>query len=233
MATPYEIDGPVDLGTSGVTTTIKGSSVTFEDNSETIDFGSSNTPQNFVLQSTGDMLFLNGSSALAALAAGTSRFTLRTSTGGLPEWTNSTETDAIVDPTVGNGDYTTVGAAFTGGATSVFVRAGTYSETVDITIPDGGSLVGERAGGVVLSLGTGVSIIAGSTPANRTTAGTISIPSGSTTVTGVGTDFDGTISGNTLNPGDYILLHHQFYEIASITSKTTSLRCKNLRVVSS
>jgi len=217
----YEIDGPVNLGTSGATTTIKGTSVTFDDNSETINFNASsgsNTVQNFVLTTPGDLLYLNAGSALTRLPiSATTRFQLRTSTTSIPEWTDTSHFDAIVD-TAGNGDYTTVGAAFTGGAISVFVRAGTYTEAANITIPDRGCLVGERYGGVVLNMGAGFSITAGSTAANKTTAGTISVTSGTATVNGAGTDFDGTISGNTLLAGDYILLGATFYQIASVTS---------------
>ena len=36
--------------------------------------------------------------------------------------------DAIVSLTTGEGDYTSISAAITGGALSIFVRDGTYSE---------------------------------------------------------------------------------------------------------
>lgn len=116
--------------------------------------------------------------------------------------------DAIVAPS--GGDYTLPSAAFTAGHTRVWIRAGTYNETADVVIPNGGALHGSS--GAVLVMGAFQVKIDGQ--ARLTTAGTFSVTSGSTAVTGSGTSF------TTLQSGDFIAIGPDFYEISSITDAT-------------
>ncbi len=118
--------------------------------------------------------------------------------------------DAVVDPT-GAGDFLLPSAAFASGAKTVFVRQGVYVEAADIVIPSDGCMVGDCPGGVIISLAAGFQVVMDGS-GRQTLAGTVSVPTGSTTVTGVGTVF------TALNPGDYIRLGDAFAQIGSITS---------------
>lgn len=120
--------------------------------------------------------------------------------------------DAVVAPS--GGDYTSISAAITAGAKSIWVRTGTYVETVDLTLTSGSRIVGEEAGGVIISLSGAVSMKADGSGGTQETAGTISITSGTSAVTGSGTTF------TNLSVGDYISVCSTFYEIASITDDT-------------
>ena len=61
--------------------------------------------------------------------------------------------DAIVAPS--GGDYTDIESAINGGATSIFVRDGTYTLTADINVDvDGITIVGETKSGVIINCGT-------------------------------------------------------------------------------
>lgn len=65
---------------------------------------------------------------------------------------------AIVDA-AGNGDYTTVRAAVAAGATRIFVRNGSYSETLSTSAVTASThIVGESPTGVILTMGYGISI---------------------------------------------------------------------------
>lgn len=148
---------------------------------------------------------------------GTTNQVLRTSGTGVTSWIYDTGPyEAVVDAG-GEGDYTTPSAAFTGGATSIFVKNGSYPETVDINVPEGGSMVGESPSGVVISFGgaaLGINVDGnGGTPYS---VGTISIVNGSTTVTGSGTLWLANVSAN-----DFILIGISFILIASVDSDTT------------
>jgi hypothetical protein len=120
--------------------------------------------------------------------------------------------DAVVD-IAGGGDFTSISAAFTSGANSVFVRRGTYVETADIVIPASGCLIGECPGAVNVVLSGGFQVLIDGS-GRQTTAGTISVSTGSTSVNGAGTSF------TTLLPGDWILLGDLFHQISSITNDT-------------
>ena len=118
--------------------------------------------------------------------------------------------DAIVDA-AGNGDYLLLSAAVTAGAISIYVRSGTYLETTNITLLDGTSIQGENRNETIIDFGANnVGIVVDGGASIFT--GTISITSGTSTVTGVGTAF------LSLNPGDYIILEETFYEILSVAS---------------
>ncbi len=118
--------------------------------------------------------------------------------------------DAIVAPS--GGDYTLPSAAFTAGAVSVLVKTGTYTETADIIIPDGGKLIGEELG-VILTMGAFRVVLDGNGGTKETT-GTITFTNNSTAVVGSGTTF------TNLSNGDYIGLGADFYEIQTITDAT-------------
>lgn len=119
--------------------------------------------------------------------------------------------DAIVAPS--GGDFTLPSAAFAAGARTVCVKEGTYVEVADVVIPSGGVLVGE--GDVVINLSGGFRVDARSVSFNSTSAGTVAVSTGSTTVAGTGTTF------TALAPGDFIRLGAVFHEIATITDDTT------------
>lgn len=121
--------------------------------------------------------------------------------------------DAVVD-LAGNGDFTSISAAFTSGAKSVFVRRGTYVETANVVIPMGGCLLGECPGAVNINLSGGFQVLIDGS-GRQTAAGTISVPTGTTAVTGAGTSF------TTLLPGDWILLGDLFHQIAIITDDSS------------
>jgi parallel beta-helix repeat protein len=118
------------------------------------------------------------------------------------------EFDAVVASS--GGDFTSIVDAFASGARTVFVRPGTYNELSNIVVPAGGCLVGACPGAVAVVMGPGARVVLDGS-GRLTTAGTLSITSGSTTVTGVGTSF------TTLQAGDYIVLGDAFYSIASVT----------------
>lgn len=67
-------------------------------------------------------------------------------TGGAPR-----TYDAVVAAT--GGDYTTLQAAITGGATSIFMKDGTYTAVAGITLPTNCTIVGESLSGTILNMG--------------------------------------------------------------------------------
>ena len=119
----------------------------------------------------------------------------------------------VVDA-AGTGDFLLPSAAFSAGAKTVFIRTGIYVEDADIVIPEDGCLVGDCPGGVLIILSGGFQVVMDGS-GRQTTAGTISVATGSTTVTGVATVF------TTLNPSDYILVGDEFAAIDSITNDTS------------
>lgn len=132
--------------------------------------------------------------------------------------------DAIVDEK-GNGDYLLPSAAFAGGAINVFVRRGIYLEVADVVIPDGGELTGESQGKTIIDFQNGAFCVRGSfatTPTINST-GTIALVKGTNTVVGTGTDF----TSPALNPGDWLSIHSNTYEIKSITDATNLTLVQN------
>lgn len=118
--------------------------------------------------------------------------------------------DAVVASS--GGDYTLPSAAFSAGAKSVFVRTGTYNETANVVVPDGGKLIGEDD--VQINLGPGFEVNVDGNGGTVETTGTVAYTNGSSAVVGTGTVF------TNLSPGDYIALGPLFYEISSITDNT-------------
>lgn len=121
--------------------------------------------------------------------------------------------DAIVDKN-GSGDYVSVAAAFADGKKSVFVRDGTYVETSNIVLPDGGQLFGESQSNVRIVLAGGTSVMIDGSGGTKNTTGTVSCSNNSQAVTGSGTTFTASA------PLNFILLGADFYQIASIESDT-------------
>jgi len=121
--------------------------------------------------------------------------------------------EAIVDAG-GDGDYLLPSAAFADNKTVVFVKNGTYIETADIEIPDGGRIIGESAAGVQIVLGAN-QVKADGSGATKQTGGTISINNGSTSVVGIGTSFN-SLPDPSLNEV-YILLGIKYYQVVSIS----------------
>jgi len=125
--------------------------------------------------------------------------------------------DAIVDAG-GNGTHTTLSAAVTAGASSIYIKSGTYSESsnIDFSANAPVNIVGENKYDTIIDFGSndaGLILNGGGTPY---ITGTISIISGTTTVTGAGTAFN-----TNLVAGEYILLNDTFYEIDSVTNATS------------
>lgn len=114
------------------------------------------------------------------------------------------------------GDYSSVAAAFAAGAQAVFVKraAAPYVETSDIVIPNGGQLVGELPGQTAIYLAAGASVRIDGSGGVKETAGTISVTSGSATVTGTGTSLDN------LSAGNFVLLGTNYFEILTVDSAT-------------
>uniref|UniRef100_A0A6C0CLS9 Right handed beta helix domain-containing protein n=1 Tax=viral metagenome TaxID=1070528 RepID=A0A6C0CLS9_9ZZZZ len=135
---------------------------------------------------------------------------------GTAKWKYTTANemyDAVIDPS-GLGDYLKPSDAFNAGHTTVFVRTGTYTETVDIDIPDGGSMIGESIDDVIINFSGNVGILCdgiGTTEAG----GTVNTTNASGIISGSGTTFTNA------TPGEYILLGNKYYEISSIESDTS------------
>jgi len=119
--------------------------------------------------------------------------------------------DAVVDM-AGRGTHISVAKAFQDGATSVYVRDGTYLETETIDLPDGGQLVGESQGNVKLVLMTGNSVQIDGSKGKKETIGTLSIENKSQVVIGHNTQF------SRLKAGHFVLLGTNYYEIAAVQS---------------
>ena len=112
------------------------------------------------------------------------------------------------------GDYTSIAAAFNAGESAVFVRNGTYIETSDIVIPNGGQLTGELPGQTIIVLAGPYSISIDGSGGVQESVGTISITNNTSIVTGVGTMF------TNLSVGNFILLGTNYYDILTIDSDT-------------
>ena len=118
----------------------------------------------------------------------------------------------------GRGDYESIAEAFAEGNRTVFVKNGTYVETSDIVMPSGGVLQGETAGETLIYFAGTASQIKADAGAAKETAGTVSVPNGSTTVTGVGTSFTSLPDPSTNYV--FIRLHAAYHLVASITDDT-------------
>lgn len=137
--------------------------------------------------------------------------------------------DAVVAPVpqiglTSQGDYHSIREAFEAGAHSVFVKSGVYTETGHIRIPNGGVLIGEVPGTVVVNFaGQPYSIVCDGwqtinpTDPNplATQTGTIGITHDTNVVTGSNTNF------TAFTPGNFITLGDKYYMIVLIVSDTS------------
>ena len=122
--------------------------------------------------------------------------------------------DAIVAAD-GSADYTTLGAALTAGAMSIYVRNGTYAETGDLSIPSNARIIGESEAGVLIDFGASAfSFGADGNGGVVEDTGTIQATNGSTQIDGTGTSF------TNLSPDDWLIIEGAPYRIDSITSDT-------------
>lgn len=93
------------------------------------------------------------------------------------------------------------------GGGTVYLKAGTYTLTADISIPSGVTLEGVSRDDCVISCGAYKVQIVGS---NAYSTGTVSVTNGSTTVTGSGTTWTSAMAGR------HILLGNEYYPIVSV-----------------
>lgn len=118
--------------------------------------------------------------------------------------------DAIVDASGADGTHPLISDALAAGANSIFVREGTYIETVDLDLTPGIQITGEGPGLVIVNFaGTDSSFVMDGS-GRRITTGTITVATGSTSVQGAGTSF------TTLQAGDYIRLGAVWSKIESV-----------------
>lgn len=125
-------------------------------------------------------------------------------------------TEVVVDPS-GNGDYTTLAAAITANETNILMVAGTHTISSTISLNENTLIQGQDRDTTILNvldtffltINTGVAVYF---------TGTVSLTRGSTTVTGVGTDFTsiGAITGSL-----FMIINDNWYEIDTIDSATT------------
>jgi hypothetical protein len=137
---------------------------------------------------------------------------------------------AVVTPTAGVG-YNTVGAAVLAGEKTIFVRAGTYTETGPIALSADVSIIGEDKEQCILNFSTnGFTLAAPSVTGNNYATGTIAMTNGSTTVTGTGTTWTGF--SNTLFLRISSNYGTELYPIASFNSATSLTLATTYRGVS-
>jgi parallel beta-helix repeat protein len=119
--------------------------------------------------------------------------------------------DAIL--ATSGGDFTSLSAALAAGRRTIFIRNGTYFLDAQLEITTGGfTIVGESRDGVIIDCNGWPYIrIRGS--GSNYTAGTISVNSGSTAVTGVGT---GWLAG--IAVGEYIRIGDSWYRVAAVVA---------------
>lgn len=110
------------------------------------------------------------------------------------------------------GEYSSIADAFANGKTSLFVKNGTYYESSDIIIPNGGQLFGELPGKTIIYLVGSARVVIDGSGGVKETTGTISIVNNSKIVTGSGTTFTNLASGQ------YIRLGTNYYEIDTVDS---------------
>lgn len=123
--------------------------------------------------------------------------------------------EAVVD-SGGDGDYATIGAAITAGATRIFVRNGEYNEN-EASIPNGCHIVGEDKKSTIINFGTNSTKEWNVGGVEEYTLGTITLTNNDATVVGDGTSWDGNVTvGNFI----YDSVAHKWYEIASVTDDT-------------
>ncbi len=213
----YLITGPVTVGTIATSSTVRGN-VFFTDASTTPGqiFGTTTAGQlRAQPMARGDIVTRNAAGELiVAGGAKTAGQALQIDSVGDSLWANNPNLYECVVDAAGTGDFTTIGAAITGGCTRIFIKAGSYTEAADVVLPTFGALIGESAGSVVITLTAGARIVADGSGGTTETAGTLSITINTSAVTGAGTAF------TNMSGGDFILLGTTFYEIDTIADDT-------------
>jgi len=114
----------------------------------------------------------------------------------------------------GTADYTSIAAAFAAGNQKVFVHVGTYVETADIVLPNGGDLHCEE-GTIITFNGGAYSLKVDGSGGSVETAGTVAATYGSAVITGTSTTFTNLSPGDVITVDGIILL-----PIVSIASDT-------------
>ena len=122
--------------------------------------------QSNVLTTTGDILYRSGAGA-ARLPIGTDGQVLTVDGNGVPVWENNNVTDPVYYVTTEGSDTNTgenISRAFASlryacdnitGPATIYVKAGTYYETLPIVVPENVSIVGDNLRTSVISPSTG------------------------------------------------------------------------------
>lgn len=169
-----------------------------------------------------DVVSINFTSALSGGEKATMDFLVANHTPIVPIGTAIKSFDALV-ASDGEGDFLLPSDAFAAGATTVYVKPGTYIETADILIPNHGVLIGESQSPVMIMFQGNYSIKADASNGVSESDGTISIVHDTNVVTGSGTTF------TNLNVSDSILLDQNYYQIDTITNDTSLTIVKTYR----
>src|SRR5436190_4392868 len=112
-------------------------------------------------------------------------------------------------------DYGLPSAAFADGKFNVFVLPGTYNESTDIAIPDGGCITGAGRGRTIIDFGGNVaSLTCSSDFKSVETGGTVTLTQGSASVLGSGTTF------TNMSVGQFLILHSNSFQIGAIIDNT-------------
>lgn len=186
---------------------------------DNIDFRSGGATQ-VKMTATASTLTYEGIAAADVVVKGVDNATTYVGTDSAnKEYVATLQYDAIVDAS-GNGTHTTLSGAVSAGASSIYIKSGTYSESsnIDFSANAPVNIVGENKYDTIIDFGTndvGLILNGGGTP---TITGTLSITSGTNTVTGVGTAFNTDLAS-----GEFILLNDTFYEIGSVSNATSLL----------
>lgn len=122
--------------------------------------------------------------------------------------------EAVVDVN-GLGDYTTIASAIAAGKKNIFVRKGTYIESM-LTITSGISIVGENKYNTIIDFNSTTNYLKIEGDTAEYTTGTISITTATATVTGSGTSWLANASA-----GEYIRIGEDLYLIQSVDSNTS------------
>lgn len=125
--------------------------------------------------------------------------------------------DAVVASS--GGDYTSVATAVSTEAAGarIFIEAGTYTETADVTLKSGQVLHGEGIGKTIIYFNGAYQFNASGT--NRTSTGTVTLTENDNTLSGSGTDFDSA----GVQAGDLVLVERTPEHVLLFVSPVTSV----------
>lgn len=111
-------------------------------------------------------------------------------------------------------DYTLLSTAIAGGATSVFVRDGTYQESASVTFPSWFRAVGESHNTIIELTSSATALQTASDAAYST--GLVTLTNGSATVTGASTSWLGDVAA-----GDTLVVGVGIFTVAAVASDTS------------